>query len=64
MNEEIINKIIQEIIEIQNQPYVNSISALGKKIRVEKLHKQLDEHGYKGERPPLIWNQLNSKNDE
>jgi hypothetical protein len=51
-------EIIDEIIEIQKQPFQNSISAKSRKIHVEELHKQLDILNYKGERPPLDWAQL------
>jgi hypothetical protein len=63
MKNDVIQNIIEEIKEIQQQPYENSISALGRKIRVEKLHEQLDNLGYTGERPPLKWNQLLSDNN-
>ena len=64
MNNLQVQKIIDEIREIQQEPYMNSISALGKKIRVEKLHAELDRLGYMGERPPLHWNQLFNKHDD
>jgi hypothetical protein len=64
MNELEIQKIIDEIREIQQEPYMNSISALGKKIRVERLHAELDRLGYTGERPPLQWNQLHNKDNK
>ena len=51
-------EIIDEIIEIQKQPYQNSVSARSRQILVEKLNKQLDKLDYNGERPPLNWYQL------
>lgn len=51
-------EIIEEILYIQRQPYMNWISALGRKVRVESLHQQLDDMGYAGDRPPRSWNQF------
>ena len=50
--------IIDEIETIQASQYQNSISALGKKIKVDRLHEELDKMGYEGERPPRTWNQI------
>lgn len=50
--------IIQEILYIQRQPYVNWISAWGRKIKVDSLHQKLDEMGYGADRPPRNWNQF------
>ena len=58
-----INQIIDEIKKIQASPFENSISALGRKIRVEQLHADLDKLDYRGERPPLKWNQLSEENN-
>jgi len=51
-------EIIDEIETIQASQYQNSISALGKKIKVDRLHEELDKMGYEGERPPRTWNQI------
>ena len=58
-----INQIIDEIKKIQASPFENSISALGRKIRVEQLHADLDKLDYRGERPPFRWNQLSEENN-
>jgi hypothetical protein len=54
-----VDKIIKEIEEIQKQSYQNSISAMVWQLKVDNLHAKLDELGYKGERPPRSWSQLN-----
>ena len=64
MQHDIIQKIIEEIKEIQQEPYMNSISAMGRKTKVEKLHAELDRLGYTGERPPIEWNQLFNNRDD
>jgi hypothetical protein len=56
--EQKIMEIIDEIETIQSSQYQNSISALGKKIRVDRLQEELDKMGYEGERPPRTWNQI------
>ena len=56
--QERIIEIIDEIKTIQASQYQNSISALGKKIKVDRLHEELDKMGYEGERPPRTWNQI------
>ena len=56
--EERIVEIIDEIETIQASQYQNSISALGKKIKVDRLHEELDKMDYEGERPPRTWNQI------
>lgn len=50
--------IIDKILEIQKQPYVNWISSLSRKNEVENLHEQLDKFGYEGPRPPKDWSHL------
>lgn len=56
----VVDDIINEIRYIQSTPYSNWISAMGKKLRVDKLHRKLDDIGYRGERPPRNWNQLSN----
>jgi len=51
-------EIIDEIETIQTSQYQNSISALGKKIKVDRLHEELDKMEYEGKRPPRTWNQI------
>jgi hypothetical protein len=58
VREERIIEIIDEIETIQASQYQNSISALGKKIRVDRLQEELDKMNYEGERPPRTWNQI------
>lgn len=52
-------EIINEILHIQSLTYVNWISALGRKLRVDSLHKELDDMGYCADRPPRQWSHLN-----
>jgi len=58
MNDQHIKQIIIEIELIQAKPYVNSMSAWFNKVKVDHLHKKLDQLGYTGNRPPRSWNQV------
>jgi hypothetical protein len=63
MENDAVQKLIDEIKAIQQLPYLNSISALSRKIMVQKLHAEIDKLGYSGERPPVEWNQLHNNQD-
>lgn len=56
--EERIIEIIGEIETIQSSQYQNSLSAWSKKLKVDRLHEELDKMNYEGERPPRTWNQI------
>jgi len=58
MNDQLIKELIQEIELIQAKPYMYWISAWSNKVKVDHLHKKLDQLGYTGNRPPRSWNQV------
>ena len=48
-------EILEEIQRIQSTPYISWFKALGNQIKVDKLHTELDQMGYAGDRPPRVW---------
>jgi hypothetical protein len=50
-----LNEILQEIETIQSKPHNGWFTALGRQIKVDKLHAELDQMGYRGDRPPRSW---------
>lgn len=57
MTDHHVSVLIHQIEEIQGKKYVNWISAWANKIKVDRLHAQLDKLAYVGQRPPRTWNQ-------
>jgi hypothetical protein len=60
MDQNRISEIIKNIEDVQTLPWSSVFGAWGRKIRVDKLHEELDIMGYTGERPPRNWSQLKS----
>ena len=53
-------EILEEISYIQRLKWNGWFSALGRQIKVDKLHAELDKMSYGGDRPPRSWSHYNA----